>query len=105
MSDSIIMIDANISVNDAPIDVNMSTDNIPLDVEIQENPKYELDYAKLINKPTLNGIEINGAMFEEDPLVPSWAKEPVKPEYTPIEVGAVDERCAIPLDELSLLFQ
>lgn len=105
MSDVVIMIDADISLNDAPVNVNMSTDNIPLNVDVQENPRYELDYAKLINKPTLNGIEINGDMLETDPLVPSWAKEPVKPEYTPVEVGAVDERYAIPLEELSLLFQ
>lgn len=49
------------------------------------------DYEKLIHKPSINGTELIGNYDEIDPTVPSWAKNPTKPTYTPDEVGAIDE--------------
>ncbi len=39
----------------------------------------DLDYNKLKNKPTFNGQEMVGDIYEADPLVPGWAKEEEKP--------------------------
>lgn len=61
------------------------------------------DYSDLENKPTINGVTLEGnktlddigaqskgnyLTSESDPTVPSWAKNPVKPTYTADEVGA-----------------
>ena len=69
-----------------------------------------VDYNDLINKPDLNVYQlkeegkdlsqndytdddkqlVHSALQEEtDPTVPSWAKQPNKPSYTPQEVGAL----------------
>lgn len=61
------------------------------------------DYKQLKNKPSINGVEIDGNKTlddlgiqqkgeyiteETDPTVPQWAKENTKPTYTASEVGA-----------------
>ena len=61
------------------------------------------DYKQLKNKPSINGIELDGNKTlddlgiqpkgeyltkETDPTVPQWAKENTKPTYTASEVGA-----------------
>ncbi len=49
------------------------------------------DYNALANKPKLDGVTIQGDMREKDPTVPSWAKTPERPVYSPEDVGAVGE--------------
>lgn len=69
------------------------------------------DYEELENKPSINGVTLDGnkttedlgieagvsswngqtgnvTFSETDPTVPSWAKQPTKPTYTAAEVGA-----------------
>lgn len=75
-------------------------------------PKCCCDYDELINKPSINGVPLEGdkttedlgieagvsswngetgdvTFSEQDPTVPSWAKQPTKPTYTAEEVGAL----------------
>lgn len=47
------------------------------------------DYNVLINKPRLDGVTIQGDMYEKDPTVPDWAKAQTRPTYTANDVGAV----------------
>lgn len=54
------------------------------------------DYDELDNKPTLNGVTIQGSMDETDPTVPAWAKTPNKPSYSAAEVGALPDNTPIP---------
>ena len=63
------------------------------------------DYNNLLNIPTLDGRKIIGDMYEEDPTVPSWAKELTKPKYTAKEINALDENSAISIAELASLFE
>ena len=48
-----------------------------------------MDYEKLENKPTLDGVPIVGDVKERDPTVPQWAKEETRPVYTAEDVGAI----------------
>lgn len=88
-------------------------------------PTGSSDYNELNNKPSLNGVTIEGDMVNEDlgiptktsdltndsgfisqetdPTVPSWAKAPTKPTYTAGEVGALpaDTRIPAKLSELT----
>jgi hypothetical protein len=73
---------------------------IELNIDSEEEPEIVLesdsveainnDYNKLKNKPTLDGIVIEGDIQERDPTVPDWAKQSTKPQYTAEETGAVD---------------
>lgn len=65
----------------------------------------ENDYERLRNKPKLNGVVISGEMEESDPTVPSWAKAPNKPQYTPEELNVVGEDNVITLDEIDAIFR
>ena len=77
-----------------------------INIEMKEVLKIiEDDYAKLKNKPRLNGVEIVGDMEEMDPTVPSWAKQKNKPTYTPEELGAVSDENIITLDEIDAIFR
>lgn len=58
------------------------------------------NYNNLINKPSLNGIELVGNYDEIDPTVPNWAKNETKPDYTPEEIGAVDRNSTMSFDEI-----
>lgn len=62
---------------------------------------YETD---VYNKPTLDGVTINGDVNEKDPAVPDWAKNSSKPSYTSDEVGAVNLDSRITLDEINQMF-
>lgn len=62
------------------------------------------DYNDLINKPVVNGTELEGEVEITDPTIPQWAKEENKPTYTAEEVGAVNENNAIPLSEIDAIF-
>lgn len=53
------------------------------------------NYNTLINKPSINGVELIGNYDEIDPTVPDWAKNENKPDYTAPEVGAVDRNNAM----------
>jgi hypothetical protein len=88
--------------------INLAEENESLGFDFKEQyVAGTSDYNKLKNKPTLNGIEIIGAMEEKDPTVSGWAKEPTKPSYTAEEVGAIknDEIKVISLDELNSLWE
>ena len=71
-----------------------------LTVNVEENTLYENDYTKLINKPSLNGVELIGNIEELDPNIHDWARQESKPAYTPEELGAR----SISIEELSQLF-
>lgn len=89
---------------------------VSLELEVSEEEQVELeveesgsasgikDYNDLLNKPTLNGKVIEGAITEEDPTVPAWAKNATKPSYTPAEIGAVDGKNSITLQEIDEMF-
>lgn len=64
------------------------------------------DYNKLKNKPTLNGITIEGNMNETDPTVPDWAKAETRPVYTADDVGALkeDDMTSVSIAELDELW-
>lgn len=57
--------------------------------EYDESFVMSSSYNDLKDKPTLNGKTIQGAMDEEDPTVPDWAKQPTKPGYSAEDVGAI----------------
>ena len=78
-----------ILVNSIEIDVKDESDHIQYLKE--QYVAGTSDYNKLKNKPTLNGKEIIGAMEEEDPTVPAWAKTETRPVYTPEDIGAMAE--------------
>lgn len=74
------------------------------EVSEQINHPSETDYNKLSNLPTLNGEVIKGDIVESDPTVPAWAKAQTKPQYTAVEVGAVDSETALSFEEIDTLF-
>lgn len=51
----------------------------------------ETDYNNLTNKPTLDGVVLQGNVHEKDPTVPDWAKHQSRPVYTAQDVGALDK--------------
>ena len=72
--------------------INLAEENESLGFDLKEQyVAGTSDYNKLKNKPTLNGKEIIGAMEEEDPTVPAWAKTETRPVYTPEDIGAMAE--------------
>lgn len=86
---------------DKIIDLEFSVDNnINLEFRVGNNITPEFgaitetnlgkDYNKLANLPSINGTILMGNYNEIDPTVPKWAKNEKKPDYTPLEVGAVD---------------
>lgn len=81
------------------LEVSEQSEEIELDVD-----EYVKDYNELINKPKLNGRVIVGDIAEEDPTVPAWAKTEKKPSYTPTEIGAVDGKNSITLQEIDEMF-
>lgn len=80
----------------------LEEEEIPL--EIEEGGGGTRDYNLLYNKPKLNGQILSGDTDEIDPTVPPWAKEPTKPDYTPVEVGAVDENNQMTFQELKAVW-
>ena len=71
-----------------------------------EVPTGDMDYDKLINKPTLNGKVIEGDINEEDPTVSDWAKEETRPVYSAEDVGAIskDDVVEISIEALEQLW-
>jgi len=63
-----------------------------------------MNYNKLENKPTLDGVTIQGDMYEQDPTVPDWAKGDAKPTYTADEINAVDRDSNVSLLRLMELW-
>lgn len=63
--------------------------------EYDESFAMSSSYNDLKDKPTLNGKTIQGAMDEEDPTVPDWAKQPTKPGYSAEDVGAIPADSAL----------
>lgn len=57
------------------------------------------DYNTLQNKPTLNGVILQGDVQEKDPTVPDWAKSQTRPVYSAQDVGALGKE---DVEELSL---
>lgn len=98
------ILDVSISnENVMPIDISATSDDV-FGLSIGENISYENDYKKLINKPSINGTVLEGNIDEIDPTIPQWAKEPVKPNYTPDEVSAVPSTSNISVEELAQIF-
>ena len=55
------------------------------------------DVAKGKTFTSATGFKVTGTGSEEtDPTVPDWAKNPTKPKYTAIEVGALPDTTKIP---------
>lgn len=48
-------------------------------------------YNDLSDKPSLDGVTIQGEMHETDPTVGAWAKEQTRPVYNAKDVGAIAE--------------
>lgn len=78
-----------------------------------------LDYLSAINKPQINGIELNGnktlddlgiqkkgayIVKETDPTVPTWAKAETKPTYTAAEVGALPDTINVMRNPKKVIF-
>ena len=83
---------------DDPVVLQTSDDSTTLEVDESINFGGTNDYANLTNKPSINGVTLVGNKTTEDlgivaeevdPTVPAWAKQPTKPSYTPLEVGAI----------------
>lgn len=91
----VIELDATFSVDDIDLAANINT-SIGLGGT--------KDYRKLNNKPSINGIELYDNYDEIDPTVPSWAKNPAKPDYTAEEVGAVDIDDTITKLQIDVMF-
>ena len=79
------------------MDVTQEQEDLSIKME-QIYREVSSNYSELQNKPTLNGVEIMGAMTEIDPTVPEWAKQQQKPAYSTDEIGAVDAE-----DEMTIL--
>ena len=64
-------------------------------------------YNDLSDKPSLDGVIIQGEMHETDPTVAAWAKEPTRPVYTAEDVGAIakDDISDIGVTEISKLWE
>ena len=86
------------------LDISISNEDDVFGLSIGENISYENDYKKLINKPSINGTVLEDNIDEIDPTIPQWAKEPVKPNYTPDEVNAVPSTSNISVEELAQIF-
>lgn len=76
--------------NDLPVPLDVD-DRILVDTG-------EKDYTKLQNLPSLDGRPIIGDIGELDPTVPSWAKQPTKPQYSAEDVGAIPDGAMVMLD-------
>lgn len=94
------LLESRVSEEVLNLDVVIGTSDSQLIVSFGEEATYENDYLKLLNKPSINGIVLEGNINETDPTIPEWAKAETKPVYTPDEIGAT----SISLEELSLLF-
>lgn len=102
------------SVDNIPLDTNLEIvyeDLLKLKDELIAKINEPHDYNNAINKPSINNIELIGNKTleqlgiqpqgeylteETDPTVPSWAKQPSKPQYTAEEVGALPKDTLIP---------
>lgn len=73
------------------IPMQLHTENDELAMNVQDLVQVAAgdDYNALQNKPTLNGVVIQGDMKEKDPTVPDWAKTRTRPVYTAQDVGAL----------------
>ena len=82
---------------DAPVTMQTHDDRTTLEISESINFGGSSNYEDLTNKPSINDVTLVGNKTatdlgliseEVDPTVPAWAKQPTKPHYTPLEVGA-----------------
>lgn len=78
------------------IKINVSTDNIPIKISSSNNTNSNISVSK---------SSYLGITEEDDPTVPQWAKEPEKPSYTAVEVGAVSLSSAMTNTEIEAIFK
>lgn len=108
MNEDILQMQLELEVTEELEEIEFEMDEQEeLELEVEEGGSVGgvKDYNELINKPKLNGRVIVGDVEEEDPTVPSWAKQEKKPTYTPEEVRAVDRDAAISLSEIDNMFK
>ena len=82
------------------MELALQDDVVPMEVSPSGGAGGTYDYQELINKPSINGVELFENYDEIDPTVPDWSKEPTKPNYTADEVGAIDEDNEVPFADL-----
>ena len=83
------------------IPMQLHTENDELAMNVQDLVQVAAgdDYNALQNKPTLNGVVLQGDVQEKDPTVPDWAKSQTRPVYSAQDVGALGKE---DVEELSL---
>lgn len=97
-----------LEVDEKPKRMALSIGNMTQQMKLKSSSVHGTQsYNELNDKPTLNGVVIQGDMFEIDPTVSDWAKALKKPSYNAKEVGAVaeDELNEIGMQEMNLLWE
>lgn len=100
-------IEMNLEVLEETISTNVTDSSKELEMKLENysgGGSGTNDYEKLRNLPSLDGQRIIGDVKERDPTVPSWAKENSKPVYTAEEVGGIDSKNAVSIEEISSWF-
>lgn len=80
------------------IPMQLQADDRELAMDVRDVVQAD-DYNILKNKPTLNGVVLQGDVQEKDPTVPDWAKSQTRPVYSAQDVGALGKE---DVEELSL---
>lgn len=80
------------SINNVTLEGNVSSQDLGL---LDKNTKIPSKTSELIN-------DSNYISMEQDPTVPSWAKQPDKPTYLPSEIGIVGNTSEEVTEELPL---
>ena len=80
------------------IPMQLQADDRELAMDVRDVVQAD-DYNILKNKPTLNGVILQGDVQEKDPTVPDWAKSQTRPVYSAQDVGALGKE---DVEELSL---
>lgn len=83
---------------------NLSEINCDLSGEVNPLNGGTNNYELLENLPNINGTKLIGNYDEIDPTVPEWAKNNVKPKYTPDEIGAIDIRNEISFTDIKSIW-
>lgn len=80
------------------IPMQLQADDRELAMDVRDVVQAD-DYNILKNKPTLNGVVLQGDVQEKDPTVPDWAKSQTRPVYSAQDVGALGKE---DVEEISL---
>ena len=80
------------------IPMQLQADDRELAMDVRDVVQAD-DYNILKNKPTLNGVVLQGDVQEKDPTVPDWEKSQTRPVYSAQDVGALGKE---DVEELSL---